>query len=30
VRDGGGFRIAWKRVDLINSEGILDGLVVPF
>jgi 3-phenylpropionate/cinnamic acid dioxygenase small subunit len=30
IRDGGGFRIAWKRVDLINSEGILDGLVVPF
>jgi benzoate/toluate 1,2-dioxygenase beta subunit len=30
VRAGAGFRIAWKRVDLINSEGVLDGLVVPF
>lgn len=30
VRDGRSFRIAWKRVDLINSEGVLDGLVVPF
>lgn len=25
-----GFRIAWKRVDLINSDSELDGLVVPF
>jgi len=25
-----GFRIAWKRVDLINSEGMLDGITVPF
>jgi len=30
VRADGVFKIAWKRVDLINSEGILDGLVVPF
>jgi 3-phenylpropionate/cinnamic acid dioxygenase small subunit len=30
VRADGGFKIAWKRVDLINSEGVLDGLVVPF
>ncbi|MDB5410814.1 MAG: ring hydroxylating subunit beta family protein 1 [Rhodospirillales bacterium] len=30
VRADGGIRIAWKRVDLINSEGVLDGLVVPF
>jgi 3-phenylpropionate/cinnamic acid dioxygenase small subunit len=30
LRTDGGFKIAWKRVDLINSEGVLDGLVVPF
>ena len=30
VRDGGGFRIQWKRVDLVNSEGTLDGISVLF
>ncbi len=30
VRADDGFRIAWKRVDLINSDGVLEGLVVPF
>ena len=26
----GGFRIAWKRVDLVNCDGMLDGITVPF
>ena len=30
VRQGGQFRITWKRVDIINSEDALPGLVVPF
>jgi 3-phenylpropionate/cinnamic acid dioxygenase small subunit len=30
VRRGGQFRIAWKRVDIVNSEDALPGLVVPF
>jgi 3-phenylpropionate/cinnamic acid dioxygenase small subunit len=30
VRVEDGFRIALKRVDLINSDGLLEGLVVPF
>ena len=25
----GGFRIAWKRVDLVNCDGMLDGITVP-
>lgn len=25
-----GFRIAWKRVDLVNCDGMLDGITVPF
>jgi benzoate/toluate 1,2-dioxygenase subunit beta len=25
-----GIRIAWKRVDLVNCDAVLDGLVVPF
>ena len=25
-----GLRIAWKRVDLVNCDAVLDGLVVPF
>lgn len=29
-RTGDGLRIASKRVDLINCDGVLDGLVVPF
>jgi 3-phenylpropionate/cinnamic acid dioxygenase small subunit len=27
---GGDIRIAWKRVDLINCDGPMDGIVVPF
>ena len=27
---GDGFRIAGKRVDLVNCDGTLDGIVVPF
>ena len=30
VRGRGGFRIQWKRVDLVNSEGTLDGISVLF
>ena len=30
VRQGGQFRIAWKKVEVINSEDALPGLVVPF
>jgi len=29
-RAGGGFRIAHKRVDLVNSEGELDGIAILF
>ncbi len=24
------FRIAWKRVDLVNCDGLLEGLIIPF
>jgi 3-phenylpropionate/cinnamic acid dioxygenase small subunit len=27
---GGTFRIAWKRVDLVNCDGMHDGITVPF
>jgi benzoate/toluate 1,2-dioxygenase beta subunit len=30
VRVGDGIRIAWKRVDLVNCDAALDGLLVPF
>ncbi|HTW88165.1 MAG TPA: aromatic-ring-hydroxylating dioxygenase subunit beta [Candidatus Binataceae bacterium] len=30
VQTHDGFRIAWKRVDLINCDGLLEGLLVPF
>ena len=30
LRTAEGLRIAWKRVDLIHCDGVLDGLVVPF
>ena len=30
VSDGGSLRIAMKRVDLVNCDAPLDGLVVPF
>jgi 3-phenylpropionate/cinnamic acid dioxygenase small subunit len=29
-RAGGGWRIAWKRVDLVNAESALDTISVPF
>jgi benzoate/toluate 1,2-dioxygenase beta subunit len=30
TKDGGAFEIAWKRVDLINCDGTLEMLSVPF
>jgi benzoate/toluate 1,2-dioxygenase beta subunit len=30
IVDNGAIRIAWKRVDLVNCDAPLDGLVVPF
>jgi hypothetical protein len=24
------FRIAWKRVDLVNCDGMIEGITVPF
>ena len=30
VKPGGGFEIAWKRVDLINCDGVFELLSVPF
>jgi ethylbenzene dioxygenase subunit beta len=30
VRAGGDIRIAWKRVDLVNCDAALEGLLVPF
>ncbi len=30
IRTEDGFRIAWKRVDLINSDGMLEGISIPF
>jgi ethylbenzene dioxygenase subunit beta len=30
VRAGDGIQIAWKRVDLVNCDAPLEGLVVPF
>lgn len=30
VRDGEALRIAWKRVDLVNCDAELDGLVILF
>jgi benzoate/toluate 1,2-dioxygenase beta subunit len=29
-RRDGGFRICWKRVDLVNCDGMMDGITVPF
>jgi 3-phenylpropionate/cinnamic acid dioxygenase small subunit len=29
VKPGGGWRIAWKRVDLINAEGVHEPISVP-
>lgn len=30
TRDGDVFRIRWKRVDLVNSDSVHDGISVPF
>jgi 3-phenylpropionate/cinnamic acid dioxygenase small subunit len=30
VRGGNGIQIAWKRIDLVNCDAPLEGLVVPF
>jgi len=30
IKDDGGFEIAWKRVDLINCDGVFETLSVPF
>jgi 3-phenylpropionate/cinnamic acid dioxygenase small subunit len=30
VARGGGLKIAWKRVDLVNCDAELEGLVLPF
>lgn len=30
VRQDGGMRIAWKRVNLVNCDAPLDGITVPF
>jgi benzoate/toluate 1,2-dioxygenase beta subunit len=30
VRSGDAVRIAWKRVDLVNCDAALEGLLVPF
>ncbi len=29
-RHDGHFRIRWKRVDLVNCDGMMEGLAVPF
>ncbi len=29
-RDGAGFRIRWKRVDLVDCDAVHDGISVPF
>jgi ethylbenzene dioxygenase beta subunit len=29
-RDGEGWEIAWKRVDLVNADGVLDPISIPF
>lgn len=29
-RKGDGFELAWKRVDLINCDGVFEALAVPF
>ena len=30
IRGPGGFRIAWKRVDLVDCDGMMEGISVPF
>ena len=30
LQDGRAFRIRWKRVDLVNCDGMMDGITVPF
>jgi benzoate/toluate 1,2-dioxygenase beta subunit len=29
-RNGEGWEIAWKRVDLVNADGVLDPISIPF
>ena len=28
--EGGGFRIRWKRVDLVDCDAVHEGISVPF
>lgn len=30
VSNKDGFKIAWKRVDLVNCDGMMEGITVPF
>ncbi len=30
IQEGDTFKICWKRVDLVNCEGMMEGIVVPF
>jgi len=30
LQDGDAFRIRWKRVDLVDCDGMMDGITVPF
>jgi benzoate/toluate 1,2-dioxygenase beta subunit len=30
VCDGGGYKIGWKRVDLVNCDAMMEGITVPF
>lgn len=30
TEEEGGIRICWKRVDLVNCDGMMDGITVPF
>jgi benzoate/toluate 1,2-dioxygenase beta subunit len=30
VRDGESYKIAWKRVDLVNCDAMMEGITVPF
>jgi len=30
VRDGEGYKIGWKRVDLVNCDALMEGITVPF
>jgi benzoate/toluate 1,2-dioxygenase beta subunit len=30
VRDGDSYKIAWKRIDLVNCDAMMEGITVPF